>query len=100
MRGSGAGAARTERLNKGLRMMRNLLAWVIRLYFGVGIVLGVMLFASHTMQSAMAAPATDELVRDAMVGAVRGGLRIFYWAPSAYEHVIKREEDPLNWIIN
>ena len=80
--------------------MRNLLGWLIRLYFGIGLLLGVMLFAAHTMQSAMAAPAADALVRDAMVGAVRGGLRIFYWAPSAYEHVVKREEDPLNWLIN
>jgi hypothetical protein len=80
--------------------MRNLFAWLIRLYFGIGLVLGVMLFASHTMQSAMAAPQTDQLVRDATVGALRGALRIFYWAPSAYEHVVKRAEDPVNWIIN
>jgi|GEM_PF-5219990 len=80
--------------------MRNLLAWLVRLYFGIGLVLGVLLFASHTMQSAMAAPPGDQLIRDALTGAVRGGLRIFYWAPSAYEHILKREEDPINWVIN
>lgn len=80
--------------------MRSLLAWIARLYFGIGIVLGVMLFASHTMQSAMAAPEPDELIRDAGIGAVRGGLRIFYWAPSLYENVWLRKDDPMNWAIN
>tara|TARA_R110002096_G_scaffold107646_4_gene235811 strand:- start:1014 stop:1256 length:243 start_codon:yes stop_codon:yes gene_type:complete len=80
--------------------MRSVLSWIVRLYFGIGLVLGVMLFASHTMQSALAAPETDVLVKDAAVGAIRGGLRVFYWAPSAYEHVVVREADPLNWVIN
>jgi hypothetical protein len=80
--------------------MRSLLGWLLRIYFGIGLVLGVMLFASHTMQSAMAAPETDVLIKDATVGAVRGGLRIFYWAPSVFENVIVRKADPLNWAIN
>ena len=29
--------------------MRSVLSWIVRLYFGIGLVLGVMLFASHTM---------------------------------------------------
>ena len=28
--------------------MRSVLSWIVRLYFGIGLVLGVMLFASHT----------------------------------------------------
>ena len=80
--------------------MRSVLAWLVRLYFGIGLVLGVMLFASHTMQSAMAAPETDVLLKDTAVGAVRGGLRMFYWAPSAYEHIVARNADPVNWVIN
>ena len=80
--------------------MRSVLGWLLRLYFGIGLVLGVILFASHTMQSAMAAPPSDVLIKDAIQGAARGGLRIFYWAPSAYEHLVVRKTDPLNWVIN
>jgi hypothetical protein len=80
--------------------MRSVLSWLLRLYLGIGLVLGAMLFASQTMQSAMAAPETDELVHETLVAAVKGGLRVFYWAPSIYEQVVVRSADPVNWAIN
>jgi hypothetical protein len=80
--------------------MRSVLGWILRLYLGIGLVLGGMLFASQTMQSAMAAPETDELVHETMVAAVKGSLRVLYWAPSIYEQVVVRNADPVNWAIN
>ena len=79
--------------------MRTLSAWLGRLYFGVGLVLGVVLFASQTMHAVMAAPPTDELIREAGSATVRGGLRILFWAPSLYERVVKVGINPVNWLI-
>lgn len=80
--------------------MRSVLAWIVRLYFGIGLILGVILFASQTMQSAMAAPETNVLISQSVVAGVRGGLRVLYWAPSAYDHLVVRQTDPVNWALN
>ena len=79
--------------------MRSILGIVMWLYFLPGLILGAVKFGMQTLQSAMSAPEPMVLAESIGMAAVQGGLRILYWVPSVYEHVVVNGISPLTWLL-
>lgn len=80
----------------GMRTILGILMWV---YFLPGLILGAVKFGMQALQSAMAAPEPVALAESIGVAAVQGGLRMLYWLPSVYEHVVVHGVSPLTWLL-
>ena len=79
--------------------MRTILGILMWVYFLPGLILGAVKFGMQALQSAMAAPEPVALAESIGVAAVQGGLRMLYWLPSVYEHVVVHGVSPLTWLL-
>lgn len=78
--------------------MRTVLG-LVKLYLGIGVVLGFLLFGSVVVHAAMVVPPIGELVGAAGEGAIQGAIRTVMWAPDLYQRVIAGEETILTWLL-
>jgi hypothetical protein len=78
--------------------MRTVLG-LVKLYLGIGVVLGFLLFGSVVMHSAMVVPPMSEVVSAAGQGAIKGTIRAVMWAPDLYRRVVAGDETILTWLL-
>jgi len=79
--------------------MRTILGIVMWIYFLPGLILGAVKFGMQALQSAMAAPEPAVLAELIGIALVQGFLRMLYWVPSVYEHVVVMGVAPLTWLL-
>jgi len=79
--------------------MKSFLNVVMWNYFLPGLILGAVKFGMKTLEAAMAAPEPVVLAEAVGMAAVQGILRMFYWVPSVYEHVVVNGVEPLTWLL-
>ena len=72
---------------------------LVRLYLGIGLLLGIVTFGSHVVHAAMGTPPSGELLAAAGSGAIQGLIRMVMWAPSLYNEVIAGNRDPIYWLL-
>ena len=81
---------------QGMQPFLNALMWV---YFLPGLILGAVKFGMRSLESAMAAPEPAVLAKAVGVAFLEGLLRVLYWIPSVYEHVVVAGVEPLTWLL-
>ncbi len=79
--------------------MRSVLGILMWVYFLPGLILGAVKFGMEALQAAMAAPEPGMLAEALGIAAIEGILRVLYWLPSAFEHVVVNGMEPLNWLL-
>lgn len=79
--------------------MLGLIFGLIRLYFGLGILFGLILFTSIIYRGYVADPPVAD-VTDVIVDAlVQGLFRIFLWLPTLWNDVIYSGDPFLVWLL-
>ena len=79
-----------------MKALLNIIMWI---YFLPGLILGAVKFGMKTLESAMAAPEPMVLAKHVGMAAIEGILRMLYWVPSVYEHVVVKGVEPLTWLL-
>lgn len=79
--------------------MLGLIFGLIRLYFGLGILFGLILFTSRLYHAYVTEPPVDDMVAVLVDALLLGLFRIVLWLPTLWNDVIQGGRPFMEWLL-